>query len=120
MKYGILTVFFLLCISFVCLSQNVYITKTGKKYHQERCSYLRSSSIPVELSEALNRGLGACSVCAPPQEPNKPQQIPNSPTAPKQIPKQTPQSNRCSAVTKAGNQCSRAPRSNGLCWQHGG
>ena len=119
MKRLLLSVF-LMCISVLCLSQTVYITKTGKKYHQERCSYLKLSSIPIELSEAINRGLGACSVCAPAQEPNKPNQKPNSPSAPKEIPKQTPQSNRCTAITKSGSQCSRVPRSNGLCWQHGG
>ena len=120
MKRLLLTAFFLTCISVVCLSQTVYMTKTGKKYHQQSCNYLRSSSIPIELSEAINRGLGACSVCAPPKEPSTPTQKPNSPTAPKETPKQSPQSNRCSAITKAGSQCSRAPRSNGLCWQHGG
>jgi hypothetical protein len=120
MKRLLVTTFFLTFISVICLSQTVYITKTGKKYHQQSCNYLRSSSIPIELSEAINRGLGACRVCVPAQEPNKPNQKPNSPSTPREIPKQTPQTNRCSAITKAGTQCSRAPRSNGLCWQHGG
>ena len=120
MKRLILSILFLMSISVVCLSQTVYITKTGKKYHKEKCSYLRSSSIPTELSEALNRGLGACSICNPPQESNQPPQKPITPSTPREIPKQIPQSNRCTAITKAGTQCSRAPRSNGLCWQHGG
>jgi hypothetical protein len=120
MKRLLLSALFLTCISAIGLSQTVFITKTGKKYHQEKCSYLRSTATPIELFEALNRGLGACSVCAPPKEPITPPEKPNSPSVPKEIPKQSPQSKRCSAITKAGSQCSRAPRTNGLCWQHGG
>lgn len=119
MKRLLLSVF-LLCVSVFCLSQTVYRTKNGKKYHQDKCSYLRSGSLLIELSEALNRGLGACSVCAPPQESNKPPQQPNNPSAPRETPKQSPQSNRCNAITKAGLQCSRVSRSKGFCWQHGG
>ena len=106
----------------VGFSQTVYITKTGKKYHIESCRYLRSSSIPISLSEALNRYYDACSVCAPPTKPSIPSQNPSRPSSPKTEPKESPQrkENRCSAITKAGNQCSRTSRSNGLCWQHGG
>ncbi len=120
MKLTVLLITCLTCYTLSGVSQTVYKTKNGKKYHQDKCSYLRSGSIPIEVSEALKRGLGACSVCAPPQESSKPPQQPNNPSAPRETPKQSPQSNRCNAITKAGLQCSRAPRSNGLCWQHGG
>lgn len=42
----------------------VYITRTGKKYHRGSCSYLRSSKIPISLTEA-KRGYSPCSVCEP-------------------------------------------------------
>lgn len=45
----------------------VYITKTGSKYHREGCSSLRSSSIPISLSEAKQRGYEPCKICKPPQ-----------------------------------------------------
>ena len=45
----------------------VYITKTGKKYHREDCSYLRKSKIKTKLSEAKRRGYKACSRCNPPK-----------------------------------------------------
>lgn len=43
----------------------VYITRTGKKYHQGYCSYLRKSKIPMSLSDAKGR-YGPCSRCRPP------------------------------------------------------
>ena len=41
----------------------VYITDAGSKYHQFWCSYLRSSSNEVCLSDALSMGYDACSRC---------------------------------------------------------
>jgi len=44
----------------------VYITRTGAKYHESWCRYLRRSKIPISLSEA-RKSYGACSVCQPPK-----------------------------------------------------
>jgi hypothetical protein len=46
----------------------VYITKTGKCYHQAGCQYLSKSCIAVTLEEARKRGLRPCSRCNPPTE----------------------------------------------------
>jgi len=43
----------------------VYVTKTGAKYHKAGCSYLRKSSIPINLSEAV-KSYTPCSRCNPP------------------------------------------------------
>jgi len=45
----------------------VYITKTGEKYHNDGCSSLRKSKIPVTLTEAKSRGYEPCKLCKPPQ-----------------------------------------------------
>ena len=45
----------------------VYVTASGKKYHMETCSYLRSSGTPLSLQEAKARGLEPGSRCNPPQ-----------------------------------------------------
>lgn len=45
----------------------VYITKGGKKYHEEGCSHLKKSKIRIRLSEAKRRGFKPCSRCNPPQ-----------------------------------------------------
>lgn len=41
----------------------VYITKTGKKYHKDGCSYLKNSKIEISLDKAINDGYTACSKC---------------------------------------------------------
>jgi micrococcal nuclease len=45
----------------------VYITRTGAKYHSAGCSYLRKSSIPISLKDAVARGYTPCSRCNPPR-----------------------------------------------------
>ncbi|MCF4151793.1 endonuclease/exonuclease/phosphatase family protein [Dethiosulfovibrio sp. F2B] len=45
----------------------VYITKTGKKYHADGCSYLKKSKIPITLKEAKAKGYTPCSKCHPPK-----------------------------------------------------
>ncbi len=44
----------------------VYATRTGTKYHRGHCGYLRSSRIPMPLSEAKKR-YGPCGRCRPPR-----------------------------------------------------
>ena len=44
----------------------VYVTKTGKKYHLGSCSSLRRSKIQISLAEA-KQGYGPCSRCNPPR-----------------------------------------------------
>lgn len=104
------------------LSQTVYITKTGKKYHSENCSSLRKSSIPIDLKEALSKGYNACSKCNPPQltgstalTKEKSSFVRNSNS------KSTVTSGRCQAITKKGTQCKRSAKPGSkYCWQHGG
>ena len=45
------------------VSETVYITNTGEKYHRDGCSYLRKSKIPISLSDAEARGYTPCSRC---------------------------------------------------------
>ncbi len=47
-------------------SVTVYRTKTGKKYHRDGCSYLKSR-IETTVAEAASMGLTPCSRCQPPQ-----------------------------------------------------
>lgn len=42
----------------------VYITRTGSKYHRSSCSYLRSSKIPISLTDAKKQ-YSPCSICKP-------------------------------------------------------
>lgn len=45
----------------------VYITKSGKKYHQADCPYISSGKTAIPLKEAAEIGLTPCSKCNPPQ-----------------------------------------------------
>ena len=45
---------------------NVYVTRTGKKYHLDGCSSLRRSKISISLAEAKQQ-YGPCSRCNPPR-----------------------------------------------------
>lgn len=41
----------------------VYVTKTGIKYHQAGCRYLKDSMIKIKLKDAKKQGYEPCSVC---------------------------------------------------------
>lgn len=45
----------------------VYVTKSGKKYHADGCSYLSSSKIAIALDDAKAKGYTPCSKCNPPK-----------------------------------------------------
>lgn len=91
---------------------NVYITKTGAKYHEDFCRYLHSSKIEIKLSVALKNGYGACSVCKPPQS------VKGGASAPAQK-QPVVSSTQCTSRTQAGTRCKRTTtNSSGKCWQH--
>ena len=46
--------------------EQVYVTRTGKKYHREGCLSLRRSKIPISLAEAKQRH-SPCGRCNPPR-----------------------------------------------------
>jgi hypothetical protein len=49
----------------------VYVTKTGERYHRDRCRHLARSTIAMTLKGALARGFGPCRVCKPPASTNR-------------------------------------------------
>lgn len=65
-----------LCILFICLciiiipivsyaDKIVYITETGRKYHNGYCIYLSKSKINIALSNAIKKGYTPCKKCKP-------------------------------------------------------
>jgi hypothetical protein len=42
------------------LNITVYITRTGKYYHQERCGKLKYSKIAIKLTDAIDQGYKRC------------------------------------------------------------
>lgn len=63
MKRTIIAVLSLLIFAGVALTTTVYITDTGKKYHQTGCQYLSRSRHSVSLEQAKIRGYTPCAVC---------------------------------------------------------
>ena len=47
------------------ISETVYITKSGKKYHRAGCRYLKSSIAIRSKDDAVKRGYTPCSACNP-------------------------------------------------------
>jgi hypothetical protein len=122
-----LTLFLSLFLISESLSQTVYVTKSGKKYHTEKCRYAKNANA-VTISEAINRGLTPCSVCNPGSESETESATgteKNSFTGDEQITKPSSEKNQtkvqCSAMTKSGKRCKRmTDNENGKCWQHQG
>ena len=122
-----LTLFLSLFLISESYSQTVYITKSGKKYHTEKCRYAKNANA-VTISEAVNRGLTPCSVCNS-ESGSETESVTgtekNSFTEDEQITKPSPEKNQtkvqCSAMTKSGKRCKRMTNNeNGKCWQHQG
>lgn len=43
----------------------VYITNSGEKYHRDGCRYLRKSQIEISREDAIAQGYEPCKVCKP-------------------------------------------------------
>lgn len=62
----VFTLFLLLsCVSAYNGNVTVYVTRTGKCYHRDRCTYLHSR-IEITLEDAVNQEYRPCSRCHPP------------------------------------------------------
>ena len=84
----------LLCLTTLSIcAQDVYVTRSGTKFHKENCRYLRTGATVLEQSKALSRGFTACSVCKPDGK-NMTDPPPGSAT-------------QCTATTKAKTRCKR-------------
>jgi hypothetical protein len=46
-------------------AQTVYVNKTDSKYHLLSCKYLDPSHDSLDMTLAIKKGLGPCSVCKP-------------------------------------------------------
>ena len=65
---GLSILFIFLTTTIDVTAQTVFVTKTGSKYHNDGCRYLSQSKISIDLSAAIAKGYGPCSVCKPPTQ----------------------------------------------------
>lgn len=116
---------FILSIAFSSsvLSQTVYTTKTGEKYHKESCRYLKYSKKETTIDKAKVLGYSACGVCKPTKENTKESSNAASnaitPKAENRTPKKKAIATQCTGKTKTGKRCKRKTKNaNGRCYQH--
>lgn len=113
MKTLFLTLSCLISLSYSCqsLSDTVYVTETGKRYHTEDCWYLKYSKREVTLKEAQSFGYTPCKVCKPKgkaiEGSAKKAKRESSRSVKKRKIKQGVTSTRCRATTQKGSQCKR-------------
>ena len=101
------------------MSQTVYITNSGSKYHNSSCSYLKKSAIPMDLKE-IGSSYSPCSRCNPPtikdtSVKSTTEKTPETTTVKKQS---STTSSQCNGRTKKGARCKRMVKGGGNCWQH--
>lgn len=114
--------FLITCVLFggTSFAQDVYVTKTGEKYHIESCQYLRYSKIKIDLDQAKERGFTAC-VNFPKSKTIKSKKTSTSDALTRNKPATTRKvtASQCTGRTKAGKRCKRRTKNaNGRCFQH--
>ncbi|WP_430412373.1 DUF5763 domain-containing protein [Kordia sp.] len=111
----LLSIFFLLAISFQCDAQDVYKTPSGKRYHLSSCRMVKNvSSKLVGLETIRTSKLTPCKICKPPPK----HQLKKRFTAENKA-VGTSTLVRCKGVTQKGKRCKRNTKlGNGYCFQH--
>ena len=103
-----------------CEGQIVYVTKTGKKYHQESCRFLKYSKKEITIKKAKEFGFLACRICKPTIKNTSSKNTTSSLSSNKK--KQDTRkvtATQCTGKTKSGRRCKRKTKNaNGRCYQH--
>lgn len=106
-------------------AQTVYVTKSGKKYHEASCRYVSSTAFNLKLNEAVSRGYTACSICKPQQVESPTASVnsfySNTSNSASVSSSYRNSSVQCSGTTKKGTRCKHmTTNSSGYCYQHQG
>ena len=63
-KLVVVTSFLVLLASSAAFAEEVYVTKNGKKYHQQTCLLIKNKGAHViDMKDAVAQGLAPCSKC---------------------------------------------------------
>lgn len=104
------------------ISQTVFTTKSGKKYHKSSCRYLKYSRKQITIEKAQLLGYTACKVCKPTLANTKvtvlqEQKDVSPPKNKKQ--KQRKTASQCRGKAKSGKRCSnKTKNANKRCYLH--
>ncbi|MGB6084841.1 DUF5763 domain-containing protein [Moheibacter sp.] len=105
----------------LALSQTVYKTPSGEKYHTATCRYVKNVSESMTIEQARRRGLSACSQCKPGSSSSSSSASSSNSLGIKSGEAQgsTSETVRCKGTTKSGTRCKHKTRNrNGYCHQH--
>ena len=114
-KISLLVLFNIFSISIV-LSQSVYKTPSGKKYHLANCRMVENVSKKLlNPTKILKLHLTPCKICKPPAINNVHQ---GNSLMDKSVGKDI-KSHQCKGFTKKGSRCKHQTKlANGYCYQH--
>lgn len=119
-KHIISILFFLVFSN--AISQTVYTTKSGKKYHTIECRYIKYSKYQTTIDKAKLSGYTACKICKPTfanTKITKLQQQEYTTPAEKKTSKKRTTASQCRGKTKSGRRCKRMTKNaNKRCYQH--
>ena len=114
-------------------AQTVFKSKSESKYHLLTCKYLDPSHDSLDMTFALKKGLGACSVCKPNAKGTSSSgsmgmDAPNSMSSPKSMDKSGMKkegnssanlSEQCAVIEKDGKRCIGQVEPGSIyCWEH--
>ncbi len=103
-------------------AQTVYTTKTGEKYHNGTCRYLKHSKKEITLAQAINLGYQACSVCKPNASVKQLLSFvsqSSTSTSQQETTSQKTTAIQCKGKTQTGKRCKRMTKNaNGRCYHH--
>ena len=100
------------------VSDTVYVTKSGTKYHRAGCSSLHAGAIAMAHTEASKK-YTPCTRCFAPAMSDSTQD--SGADKAMAVSTQSVRPHQCQAITKKGTRCKRTARpGSGYCWQHGG
>lgn len=106
-------------INVVCISQTIYKTPSGSKYHTSSCRYVRNVSEAMSISAAKQKGLSACSQCNPHSGSLQGGSSKGLGIRAGEARGVKSQASQCRGKTKKGARCLRNTRNvNGYCFQH--
>ncbi|MDG5490045.1 DUF5763 domain-containing protein [Psychroserpens sp. SPM9] len=95
------------------LSQSLYKTPSGKKYHLASCRMVENVSEKITIEDISVYNLTACKICKP-----KLKTLSNAFSSPNKAVGASA-SVQCKGITKKGTRCKHKTRlANGYCYQH--
>jgi len=122
-SFSLNTLLLIIALSITALAQTYYVTASGKKFHKQSCRFVQGSGIPIELKDAIGKGLAPCGICKPGGDALAKDyyQWKASQDTVGQVNEEKikVEKQQCKGITQKGKRCKRnAEKGSDYCWQH--